>query len=201
MKHKKTLWIVALSLLITPSPATLIHGSYEVAPQTNKQTTSTEQQKNAFKTFSKRVKAYVAHRNQVKNKLPALSKEATPEEIKAYQESFANALRAARANAKPGDLFEKTIADHIRVLIKDEFKGSDRVELKKTVLEADTKGVPLRINYPYPEAKEFAQVPPTLLLKLPELPKEVKYRFVNYHMLLVDTDNDLIIDYMLKALP
>ncbi|MGI8731920.1 MAG: hypothetical protein ACR2LM_01275 [Pyrinomonadaceae bacterium] len=44
-------------------------------------------------------------------------------------------------------------------------------------------------------------MPPTLLLKLPELPKEVKYRFVKRHLLLVDTDNGLIVDYMLNALP
>jgi hypothetical protein len=68
-------------------------------------------------------------------------------------------------------------------------------------LEADTKGVPMRVNYPYPDAKEFTQIPPPLLLKLPQLPKELKYRFVNLHMLLVDSDNDLIVDYMLKAVP
>jgi hypothetical protein len=89
----------------------------------------------------------------------------------------------------------------LRSLIKTEFKGTDRAELRKTVLEADTKGVPLRVNYPYPETKELAEMPPTLLLRLPPLPKEVKYRFVNRHLLLVDTDNGLIVDYMLNALP
>ena len=57
------------------------------------------------------------------------------------------------------------------------------------------------INYPYPETKELSQIPPTLLLKLPTLPKEVKYRFVGRHMLVVDTDNGLIVDYTLNALP
>ena len=73
--------------------------------------------------------------------------------------------------------------------------------MRKTILEADTAGVPLRVNYPYPEAKELTQMPPTLLLKLPQLPKEVKYRFVGRHLLLVDNDNGLIVDYMTKALP
>jgi hypothetical protein len=44
-------------------------------------------------------------------------------------------------------------------------------------------------------------MPPTLLLKLPQLPKQVRYRFVNRHMLLVDRENGLIVDYMLNALP
>jgi hypothetical protein len=61
--------------------------------------------------------------------------------------------------------------------------------------------VPLRINYPYPDNKELVEMPPTLLLRLPQLPKQVRYRFVNRHMLLVDRENGLIIDYMLDALP
>lgn len=73
--------------------------------------------------------------------------------------------------------------------------------MRETVLEADTKGVPLRVNYTYPETKELVEMPPTLLMKLPLLPKQVRYRFVNRHLLLVDRENSLIIDYMLDALP
>jgi hypothetical protein len=40
-----------------------------------------------------------------------------------------------------------------------------------------------------------------LLLKLPQLPKEVKYRYVNRNLILIDTDNNLIVDYMIDALP
>jgi hypothetical protein len=57
------------------------------------------------------------------------------------------------------------------------------------------------VNYPYPEAKELVEMPPTLLLVLPPLPKQVRYRYVGKHMLLVDRENGLIIDYMLDALP
>ena len=158
------------------------------------------QRKEVLNNFNKRVKAYVEQRNAVKKKITALPKEATPEQITAYQAAFVAAMRTARANAKPGDILDPEIAAHIRTLIKEEFKGAKEAELKKTVLEADTKGVPLRVNYAYPDEKEFTQIPPTLLLKLPQLPKEVKYRFVNRYLLLVDTDNDLIVDYMPRAL-
>ena len=98
-------------------------------------------------------------------------------------------------------MFTPAVAEYLRRVIKTEFKGSERVELRETILEADTAGVPLRVNYPYPETKELTQMPPTLLLKLPQLPKEVKYRYVGRHLLLVDTDNGLIVDYMTNALP
>jgi hypothetical protein len=158
------------------------------------------QQKEVVKNFNKQVKGYVEQRNAVKKKIPALPKEAKPEQITAYQAAFVAAMRTARVNAKQGDLFDPEIASHIRTLINQEFKGLEKAELKKTVLEADTKGVLVRVNYPYPDEKEFTQIPPTLLLKLPQLPKELKYRFVNRYLLLVDTDNDLIVDYMPRAL-
>ena len=160
-----------------------------------------DQEKQLVKVFDEKVKSYVKQRETVRKKLPALSKDATPEQIQAFQTSFIEQTRASRANAKQGELFIPAISTYMRSLIKTEFKGTDRAELRKTVLEADTKGVPLRVNYPYPETKELAEMPPTLLLRLPPLPKEVKYRFVNRHLLLVDTDNGLIVDYMLNALP
>jgi hypothetical protein len=161
----------------------------------------TSQEKELVSAFNNRVKTYVKQRNGVKEKLPKLPKESTSQQIQAYQVSFAEAVRAVRATASKGLIFDSATAEYIRATIKKEFKGSDRAELRKTVLEADTKGVPLRVNYPYPETKELTQIPPTLLLRLPQLPKEVKYRFVGRNLLLVDTDNALIVDYMLNALP
>jgi hypothetical protein len=160
-----------------------------------------DQDKQLIKVFDGKVKAYLKQREEVRKKIPALSKEATPEEIQAFQTLFVEKIRTARASAKKGDVFELPIATYLRSVIKTEFKGTDRAQLRKTVLEADTKGVPLRVNYPYPETKELTEMPPTLLLRLPTLPKEVKYRFVNRHLLLVDTDNGLIVDYILNALP
>lgn len=75
------------------------------------------------------------------------------------------------------------------------------MELRKTIFEAENKTVPLRINYPYPQSKEYTEMPPKLLLQLPQLPKELRYRFVGTNMLLVDRENNLIIDYMINALP
>lgn len=152
-------------------------------------------------TFNKHLQDYLKQRDRVRKKLPKLSKDATPEQIVAYQKGFVEGLRAMRAGTGQGYILKPDFAEYVRTTIKTEFPPRDKMEIKETILEADTKGVPLKVNYPYPETKEFAQIPPTLLLKLPQLPKEVKYRFVGRHMLLVDTDNNLIVDYTLNALP
>ena len=161
----------------------------------------TKHDKLLLKDYEKSVKQYVALREDVRKKLPPLSKDSTPEQITAYQKQFVDALRAQRGYAKQGYMFTPPVAKYIRDLIRKEFKGTDRVQVREAILEADTGGVPLKVNYPYPETKELTQIPPTLLLTLPQLPKEVKYRFIGRNLLLVDTDNGLIIDYMTNALP
>lgn len=159
-------------------------------------------EKQTVETFEKRVKEYVKLRKQVKDKLPTkLSKDSTPEQIHAYKTSFEDAVRAARAGAKRGELFVPEVAAYIRSVVREDLKGRDKVELRKTILQAETQGVPVRVNYPYPEQKEFTEMPPTLLLKLPQLPQEMRYRFVGANLLLVDRENNVIVDYMTNALP
>ncbi len=189
--------ILCLTFSLNPSNA----ASSLQQQKTNSQSALSAQDKRAVAAFEKRAKDYARMREQIEEKMPKLSKESTPEEIQAHKTAFKEKVRAARANAKPGQVFTPDIAAHIRALIRSEFKGNDRKQLRDTVLEADTKGVPLRVNYAYPETKELVEMPPTLLIKLPLLPKQLRYRFVNRHMLLVDRENSLIIDYMLDALP
>src|SRR4030095_14242259 len=93
------------------------------------------QQKEVLNNFNKQVKAYVEQRNAVKKKITALPKEATPEQITAYQAAFVAAMRTARANAKPGDILDPEIAAHIRTLIKENFKAGKKESLRRTVLK------------------------------------------------------------------
>jgi len=158
--------------------------------------------KQIAETFEKRAKEYAKMREQLETQMPKLSKEAKAEEIEAHKKQFQERVRAARVGAKQGDVFTPEAASLIRAIIKDEFKGKERIEFRDTVLhEADTKAVPLRVNYPYPESQELLEMPATLLLRLPQLPKQVRYRLVGPNLLLVDRENGLIVDYMTKALP
>lgn len=190
---------VMLCLAASPIPVTA-DSTFSVQKQ-GSQSAKTGDSLPVVKAFEERVKEYVKLREGLEEKMPKLSKEAKPEEIEAHKKSFQEIVRAARANAKPGDIFTPDIVDYIRATIKREFKGKDLRELRETVLEAETKGVPVRVNYPYPETKELGEMPPTLLLILPQLPKQVRYRYVGKHLLLVDRENGLIIDYTLNALP
>ena len=44
-------------------------------------------------------------------------------------------------------------------------------------------------------------MPPDVLLALPTLPKDVEYRFAGKHLLLFDAKANIIVDFMLNAIP
>ncbi|HEU4835760.1 MAG TPA: hypothetical protein VFS90_15130 [Pyrinomonadaceae bacterium] len=157
--------------------------------------------KAAVETFEKQVKGYIALRNKVRENAPKLSKDSTPEQIQAYRTALELSLRNARPNAKRGEFFLPATADFIRRTLKTEFQGKDRKELREQIFETETQGVVLRVNYPYAQTAELSEMPATLLAKLPQLPKELRYRFVGRNMLLVDRESDVILDVMPDALP
>ena len=193
MKKRKYLSVVVCALLATTA---LAQNKSALAPPA-----ISPADKAAIQTFEKQVNDYINLRNKLRENAPKLSKDSTPEQIHAYRTALEQSLRSARANAKRGDLFRPETADYIRRTLKLEFQGKDRQQLRDTIFETETQGVVLRVNYPYAQSAEFSEMPATLLAKLPQLPKEVRYRFVGRNMLLVDRESNVIIDYMPDALP
>lgn len=151
--------------------------------------------------FDKRVKEYTRLRERLEGQLPKMPKKATPEQIEAHKTALQKSVQAARVVAKQGEIFTLEASRLIRSIIKADFKGRDRAELRKSVFEAETKGVVAKVNFSYPESKELLEMPPSLLLALPQLPKQLRYRFVGTNLMLVDRENNLIVDYMTNALP
>ena len=100
-----------------------------------------------------------------------------------------------------GNIFTPDASRLFRDIIRREFQGAERAVLRKTVFEAENKAVAVRANYPYPESQENLEMPPALLLALPQLPKDLRYRFVGRNLLLVDRGSLLIVDYMPNAIP
>lgn len=152
-------------------------------------------------SFENQVKDYVKARNKLKEQIPKLSKDSTPEQIHAYQKTLEESQRTARKGARRGDLFKPEIAAFIRRTLKKEFQGKDRKEIRDIAFETEVQGVVLRVNYPYAQSAELSEMPAALLAKLPQLPNEVRYRFVGSNLVLVDRESNVIIDFMTDALP
>lgn len=161
----------------------------------------TPAEKAVIEAFENQVKEYVKLRKKARENAPKLSKDATPEEIQAYRTALEDSLRAARKGAKRGDIFLPEVGAYIRRTLKKEFQGNDRKDIRDIAFETELTGVVLRVNYPYAQSAELSEMPATLLAKLPQLPNELRYRFVGNNIILVDRESNLIIDFMPNAVP
>lgn len=151
--------------------------------------------------FVARANEYAELRKKVEAGLPALAGDATPEQIAEHKVALLKGVREARKDAKPGYVITSDAKALIRQIIENEYQGADLAELKKTMIEAETNGVPVKVNAEYPESKEKVEMPPKLLMALPELPDILRYRFVGTNMLIVDKENSLIVDFAADVIP
>jgi hypothetical protein len=161
-------------------------------------------QTEVIREFKQRIDRYMKMRDAVERKVPPLKKNATPVEIDAHEEGLAAALRQARIGARAGEIFFPEIESIVRIIIAEETKGRSGASSRAAIREGNPKeegGPPIKlaVNARYPESAPLSVVPPELLLKLPELPKGLEYRFVGPHLILRDTGASLIVDYVLNA--
>ena len=176
-------------------------GGQTTLPASVKAVPLTSEEQRLISTFADKAKVYVTQRERIENGMPRLPKDATKEQIQAHHDALLKAVQKERVGAKQGEIFTPAVSEVIRRMIREEFTGRDRADLQKRAFEAESGKVPMKVNVEYPEAVEIPDIPPHLLLTLPQLPKQLRYRLVGDYMLLVDRENDLIVDYMTNALP
>jgi hypothetical protein len=149
--------------------------------------------------FQNRIKAYVALRAKADNGTPPLKETKDPREITAAEKARATRIRAARAGAKRGDIFTPEIEKKFRTLLVWETTGPEGAKAKAAVLD-EKPMVPLVVNAEYPKEQPLSTVPPAVLKALPALPEGLEYRFVRTHLILHDTQANLIVDFILNVL-
>ena len=183
-----------------PTPA-------EVAIKDGERKTSTDPKVNpdaaAMADFEARVKKYAdLHKQLAKGNAEQPKETPNPAEITAAKVALAAKIQAARAEAKHGDIFTPQIRPVFRRLLAPELKGEDGRDAKALLKDdAPAPGtVPFKVNAKYPENQPQPTVPANLLLTLPTLPAPLEYRVVGQHLLLLDIEADLIVDYILNAI-
>jgi hypothetical protein len=142
--------------------------------------------------FSERVSNYVELRSRLEKGLPDLTVTDDPGEIWLAQRALANRVRAARADARPGDIFTATISAEFRnVLLVETNPGT-----MAAIMDDNPGDVSRRINRAYPAGKPRASMPAGMLAVLPGLPDDFQYRFLGRALVLIDTRTNLIVDRM-----
>src|SRR5690349_8867321 len=131
--QKDWIRVAGRCLIVLGFAVTLVVGQKTDHPALAPPPVITPAEKAAIQTFENDVKEYVKLRSKVREQAPKLSKDATPEQIHAYQTTLEESMRAARKNARRGDLFKPEIADYIRRTLKTEFQGKDRKDIRDIV--------------------------------------------------------------------
>jgi hypothetical protein len=151
--------------------------------------------------FTKRVEAYGELHKQAAAKMPALPKEAAPEQIDKHQRELGQQIERLRGGAKPGDVFTKEIRAYFRRQLEGAFAGVEGRRLRETIMDENPGPIRLRVNGRYPDTVPLATMPPKVLAALPKLPQMMEYRFIGERLILLDVPAHLVIDFIEDALP
>jgi hypothetical protein len=109
---------------------------------------------------------------------------------------------AARRDTRQGDIFTRDVSDDFAKIIRKAFRGKDGRNMRRTIRESDPiRPTTLRVNDVYPEDIPLTTMPPTLLRRLPELPKELAYRIIGGALVLQEMKTNMIVDFMPDAIP
>lgn len=167
--------------------------------------------------FYDEVQEYVRLRQEASTMVPTVGVGASAEEIGAHQKAIADVILVLRGGAKRGDIFKPKVSEAFRRIIEREVHGPEGPEIVKEIGDGNPRveGVPkpsnptqevkmpivLKVNGYYSEEAPFSSVPPSLLMKMPQLPEQVRYRFVGRTLILRDTDANVILDFIPDIVP
>jgi hypothetical protein len=155
----------------------------------------------AVSEFNKRVEEYVDLHKRAAKPLGGADDTKKPAEITGREKALAEAIRAARPQAKPGDLMTPAAAVVLKKFIAENYRHSAPVRDTRKDAEAELPDFTPIVNEAYPPTHPLGTFPPTLLLVLPTLPDELEYRFVTHHLILRDVEANLIVDVLPNAVP
>ena len=147
----------------------------------------------ALQDFQRRLNEYLAFRMKLATSVTSVAP-ATK------QSALAVAVQQARAGARQGAVLPMLVQTQIRTTVAADFGRRDRAALRAAFEEVPLGRVP-GINQPYPASAALATVPPLLLNSLPRLPESLQYRFFDRHIVLLDSETNLVVDYIANVLP
>ena len=165
--------------------------------------------------YANAVKAYVALHDKAEAGLPKLPDRADPAKVAAHQKALADAIRRSGPRPQQGHVFVPDIQPFFKRLLAPELKGPGTAETRDKVGEGNpeaAKGLPRDpdvktrdvsvVPYAdYPVDAPVSTVPAPVLLRMPQLPKELEYRFVGKNLVLRDTVANTIVDFIPAAVP
>ena len=116
------------------------------------------------------------------------------------QNALAMRIRFARHDARPGDIFTPPIAMALRRAMDPELRGLAALRTRESIREDAPEIFVLVVNGGYPAGASRSTMPGNVLRILPPLPMGLEYRIVDTHLLLMDVDANIVVDYVLDVM-
>lgn len=176
------------------------HLGAQTAPH---ETSAVNQDSLVITDFENRVKEYVKLHKKAQSGITALKKPTdSTSKINEYRRDLARNIRAARPQAKQGDIFTPAVTQEFKRLLSIAYQGTNGAQIRVSLRHDEpVSGVPVRVNAAYPERVPLQSTPPSILLNLPDLPPELDYRIVGRALVLRDVGASVIVDYIPDAIP
>lgn len=152
----------------------------------------------ALREFTAAVDRYAEMRRTVAAALEPAELCADPEEIQRGVDRLAEAIRAERATAQPGDVFTPAVGMLFQRRIAEAagFDDDDVAALPKHLaggyLPDDVR---LEVNGTFPWTAGYETFP-AFVVNLPPLPEELEYRLAGRDLVLLDVGANLIVDIL-----
>jgi hypothetical protein len=198
-------------LLVTGTGCSL-HRNAHIAP-----TADVDMDAKVLAKFQREIEEYKELHQELVHRIPNVGPNATAEQIAAHRDKMTRGIQAERKGAKPGEIFKPSVEAAFRRVIAGELAGPEREQIVKEIKQGNptaenvpnqadptrehTEVVRVAVNVTYNDHAPFSSMPPTLLLKLPQLPEEVRYQFVGPDLILRDTEANVILDFIKDAIP
>lgn len=167
--------------------------------------------------FQHEIEEYTELHQELLHRVPTVRPQSSPEEIAAHKDKMRVAIQKERKGAHQGEIFKPQVEAAFRHIIDTQLAGPDG----KAILEGTRQGNPrsegvptprqpnaqfkrpvtVAVNAAYADDAPMSSVPPHLLLKLPQLPEEVRYRFVGRDLILRESEANVILDFIKNVLP
>jgi hypothetical protein len=189
-----------------------IHRNAHIAP-----TADVEMDAKVLAKFQKEIEEYRELHQELVHRIPNVGPNATAQEIAAHRDKMTKGIQAERRSAKQGEIFKPRVEIAFRRIITRELAGPERQQVVKEIKQGNPtvehvpnqadptrdhpESVRVAVNATYNDRAPFSSMPPTLLLKLPQLPEEVRYRFVGRDLILLDSEANVILDFIKDAVP
>jgi hypothetical protein len=161
------------------------------------------------KEFQVAVQKYIDIQKKAVNSVPALGNSVTDAALIAQHEKrVADAIRALRPHAKQGEIFTPSAKKMIMSIVKQHTSGKEGAAARAVILgegnpkspEESAVPINLAVNAPYPTSAPLSTMPPSVLMALPTLPKELEFRFVGRTLILRDAQANMIVDLIPNVL-